>query len=194
MRHAVVAVDGDRCAPAAGAHGLAQQALDMATCTMAVVPRPTRWTRRIPSAARKMAGKAAGVKPLWPCAALLAAPSNGRGCFGDPANGPSSCGNVASGDVERLLRETVRASGWSAAIAVYRNHRTPRSYSGAFFAYFLCTSKESESAAGPKPPPPVRAPCRQTNRAAHGARGKRSRHATTLTPTFSNKWARDQGH
>ena len=80
--------------------------------------------------------------------------------------------NRASGPVERLLRETVRASGWSAAIAVYGNHRMPHCVQGAFFAYFLCTSKESESAAGPKPPPALQANNRQKHRAAHATRGK----------------------
>jgi hypothetical protein len=68
--------------------------------------------------------------------------------------------------VERLLRETVRTTGSSAAKAVYANHRTPRCIQGAFLAYFLCTSKESESAAGPKPPPAMRINTRQPTREA----------------------------
>ena len=43
---------------------------------------------------------------------------------------------------------------------------------GAFLAYFLCTSKESESAAGPKPPPALQPNTRQTIRNAHSIASK----------------------
>ena len=75
---------------------------------------------------------------------------------------------LVPGPVERLLRETVRTTGSSVAIAGYGDHRTPRCIQGAFLAYFLCTSKESESAAGPKPPPALHAHRRQSNRKAQG--------------------------
>ena len=45
----VVAVDADRCAPAGAAHGLAQQALDRATCTIAAGREPTRSGTRTPA-------------------------------------------------------------------------------------------------------------------------------------------------
>jgi hypothetical protein len=76
------------------------------------------------------------------------------------------CCTASSHLVERLLRETVRTTGSSVAKAVYANHRTPRCIQGAFLAYFLCTSKESESAAGPKPPPAMRINTRQPTREA----------------------------
>ena len=47
---------------------------------------------------------------------------------GDPAIWPTPRHAGASGAVERLLRETQRATGLSAATAVYVNHRTPRLY------------------------------------------------------------------
>ena len=61
-----------------------------------------------------------------------------------PAGRPWIRCDLTSHLVERLLRETVRTTDWSAAIAAYADHRTPRCIQGAFLAYFLCTSKESE--------------------------------------------------
>jgi hypothetical protein len=55
--------------------------------------------------------------------------------------------------VERLLRETQHTTTWSEAIRGYGDHRMR--VEGAFFAYFLCTSKESEPAAGTDPPPTI---------------------------------------
>jgi hypothetical protein len=71
----------------------------------------------------------------------------------------------------------MRPTGRSAAIGTNANHRTPRCIQGAFLAYFLCTSKESESAAGPKPSPAMHAYTRQTNREAHGADSKHGQEA-----------------
>ena len=194
-RRAVVGVDADRCAPAGGAHGLAQQALDRMTCEIAADPWPTRSTSLHQSGAREDLGLPAGVQTLWTAPTLRTAP---RRCARYPAlpartasaakrEGPQSsecrssgaraswlaprC-NRASGPVERLLRETVSTTARSAAIGDNADHRTPRCIQGAFFAYFLCTSKESESAAGPKPPPALQANNRQKHRAAHATRGK----------------------
>ena len=60
-RRAVVPVDTGRCAPAGGAHGLAQQALYMMTCEIAADPWPTRWTSLTQSGARKKPGLPANV-------------------------------------------------------------------------------------------------------------------------------------
>ena len=184
-RRAVVGVATGRCAPAGGAHGLAQQALDRAGNEIAAAHLPTRLGTRMP---------ALGCR--WPLALRFArctchdlhrsersdaARTEGQRQTldaGDPASWPSHRCAGASGPVERLLRETVRSNGWSAATGGYGDHRTPRCIEGAFLAYFLCTSKESESAAGPKPPPAMRAHTRQTNRKAHGAASK----ASSATP------------
>jgi hypothetical protein len=80
--------------------------------------------------------------------------------------------NLIPALVERLLRETMRTTGRSVATDVHGHHRTPRCIPGAFLAYFLCTSKESESAAGPKPPPALQAHTRQMLRKAHGIASK----------------------
>ena len=227
-RRAVVGVDSARCAQAGGAHGLAQQALDMATCAIAAQPRPTRWTRRHPSGARMKCGAPACLQAAWRCPALQSAAHRFARCCrlsartasaakregppaaecrhsGARAGWPHRNINLASGAVERLLRETVRTTGLSAANDVYANHRTPRCIQGAFLAYFLCTSKESESAAGPKPPPAMPAHTRQPHRAAHDttstlatkngkhARPEKSRAPSALTPTLSHTWERVQG-
>jgi hypothetical protein len=200
-RRALVGVDTGRCAPVGGAHSLARQALDIATGETAADPRPTHWTRRHQSGARKARGGLASLQPRWRCPALQTVP---RRCARYPAllastasaakrEGPLAaecrhsgaraswptprCGG-ASGHVERLLRETQLATGRSVATGVYANHRTPRFIQGAFLAYFLCTSKESESAAGPKPPPALHAHRRQKNRAALG---------TVRTPRIDQK-------
>ena len=57
--------------------------------------------------------------------------------------------------VERGFAITVTTAGRSAAQRGDRSPPTSRGccIEGAFFAYFLCTRKESRSAAGPKPPP-----------------------------------------
>jgi hypothetical protein len=190
-RRAVVAADTGRYAPAGGAHSLAQQALDRVTCAIAAVPQPTRWTRLHPSGTRKACGVPACLHAGWRCPALQSAPRRfaryrallARAASAAKREGPPAAecrhsgaraswphcnSNLASGAVERLLRETVRATGRSAATGVYGHHRTPRCIAGAFLAYFLCTSKESESAAGPKPPPALQTHTRQMHRAAHG--------------------------
>ena len=181
MRHAVVGVDTGRCAPAGGAHGLAQQALDRAGNEIAAPRLPTRLGTGMP---------ALGCR--WPLALRFARCT----CHdlhrsersdaarialrrrtldpGDPASWPSHRCAGASGPVERLLRETVRSNGWSAATGGYGDHRTPRCIEGAFLAYFLCTSKESESAAGPKPPPALQTNTRQRTCEAHSAASKQS--------------------
>jgi hypothetical protein len=96
------------------------------------------------------------------------------------------CCTASSHPVERLLRETVRTTGSSVAKAVYANHRTPRCIQGAFLAYFLCTSKESESAAGPKPPPAMRINTRQPTREA-------PRHCKQASKQASKRASRQAG-
>jgi hypothetical protein len=61
--------------------------------------------------------------------------------------------SLISRPVERLLRETQHTTTWSEAISGYGDHCMR--VEGAFFAYFLCTSKESEPAAGTDPPPTI---------------------------------------
>jgi hypothetical protein len=187
-QRAVVAVDIGRCAPAGGAHGLAQQALDRATCASTAVLRPTRWFTRVKRFSLPFGS--CRIAPLATVSAVAGTASAAtRG--GPPAtecrhSGAQTCWQVPRchlipGPVERLLRETVRTTGRSEATAGYGHHRTPRCIQGAFLAYFLCTSKESESAAGPKPPPALPAHTRQTNCEAHSAASKasRARQATT---------------
>ena len=184
-RRAVVAVDTGRCAPAGGAHGLAQQALDRATCANAAVRRPTRWVTRVKRSSLRCdscrIAALAIVKVLARSAseALREGPPAAE-CPHAGAQAGWQVGrcDLIPGPVERLLRETMRSTGRSAATGVYADHRTPRCIQGAFLAYFLCTRKEGESAAGPKPPPAMRAHTRQTNRKAHGAASK----ASSATP------------
>ena len=160
----MVAVDTGRCAPAGGAHGLAQQALDRATCANPAVRRPTRWVtlvkRSSPQCDSCRIATLATVKVLARTAseAMREGPPAAE-CRHSGAQAGWQAGrcNLIPGPVERLLRETVRTTGRSAATGVYGHHRTPRCIPGAFLAYFLCTSKESESAAGPKPPPALQA-------------------------------------
>ena len=173
-RRAVVAVASGRCAPAGGAHRLAQQALDKGWNEIAAARLPTRLGTGMPA-----------LDWRWPIAHRFArctcqhlhgserSDTARTACLrrtldaSGPARWRTPCCDLVLALVERLLRETVRATGRSAAIDVYGHHRTPRCIQGAFLAYFLCTSKESESAAGPKPPPAMQANTRQKNRAAH---------------------------
>jgi len=200
-RRALVGVDTGRCAPAGGALGLAQQALDIATGEISADTLPTHWTRRHQSGARKAWGRACRGQQHWRCPALQTAPRrfarypalSARTASAAKREGPlaAECRhsgaraswltprcNLASGPVERLLRETQPATGRSAATGVYANQCTPRCIQGAFLAYFLCTSKESESAAGPKPPPALQANNRQKNRAAHSTASQQAPHNT----------------
>ena len=64
-------------------------------------------------------------------------------------------GGERSWTVERGFARTVTTAGRSAAQRGDRSPPTSRGccIPGAFFASFLCTSKERKSAAGPKPPP-----------------------------------------
>ncbi len=188
MRRAVVAVASDRCAPAGGAHGLAQQALDRAGNEIAAAPVPTRLGTGMPAlacqwptarrCARCTRGQSHGSKRSDAARTGLRRRTLDAGDLGS-WHLPRCAG--ASGPVERLLRETVRTTGRSAAIAGYGNHRTPRCIPRCFLAYFLCTSKESETAAGPKPPPAFQADTRQMPREAHAnaSNANAARQATT---------------
>ncbi len=184
-RRAVVAVATGRCAPAVGAHGLAQQALDRAACASAAVRRPTRWVTRVKRLPLPFSSCRIAALATVKVVARTASEAKREGppaaeCRHSGAQTGWQVGrcDLIPGPVERLLRETMRSTGRSAATGGYANHRTPRCIQGAFLAYFLCTSKESESAAGPKPPPAMRAHTRQTNRKAHGAASK----ASSATP------------
>ncbi len=173
-RRAVVGVAAGRCAPAGGAHGLAQQALDRAGNESTARQVSTRLGTRMPalgcrwSIAHRFARCTCHhFQGSERSDAARIAPQRRTLDAGDPASCLSHRCAGASGPVERLLRETVRTTGRSVATGVYGHHRTPRWFPRCFLAYFLCTSKESESAAGPKPPPALQAHTRQTNREAH---------------------------
>jgi hypothetical protein len=184
-RRAVVPVDTGRCAPAGGAHGLAQQTLDRGQNTIAARRAPTRRTTCV-----KRSSKLFGTCRIAALATVkvLARTASKAMRDGPPAaecrhsgaqtSWPACHRNLIPAPVERLLRETVRTTGRSAATGVYGHHRTPRCIQGAFLAYFLCTSKESESAAGPKPPPAMPEHTRQTPREAH-SNASQARQPTT---------------
>jgi len=187
-RRAVVGAGADRCAPAGGAQRLAQQALDKGQNKITAGSPPTRRTTCVKRFAlqcksRRIAALAT-VKVLARTAseAMREGPpaAECRHCGAQTGWRASRC-NPIPARVERLLRETVRSTGRSAATGGYVYHRTPRCIPGAFLAYFLCTSKESESAAGPKPPPAMPTHTRQTTRNAHGAASTAST-ASTATP------------
>ena len=109
--HAVVAVVSDRYAPAGGARGLAQQALDRAT---------------FHQPGESAAGSLAARRGL----PLIHQPRRGLGLV-RPAPWPWSWRAVASRAVERRLRETARTPGRSAATVDHGHHRM-------FFQVFLC--------------------------------------------------------
>ena len=175
-RRAVVGAGAGRCAPAGGAQRLAQQALDKGQKKIAARRTPTRRTTcvkrfSLQCDSRRIAALAT-VKVLARTAseAMREGPPAAECRHSGAQTGwrASRC-NLIPARVERLLRETVRSTGRSAATGGYGYHRPPRCIQGAFLAYFLCTSKESESAAGPKPPPAMPTHTRQTTRNAHGA-------------------------
>jgi hypothetical protein len=163
-RRAVVAVASGRCAPAGGAHGLAQQALDKGQNKITARRAPTRRTTCV-----KRSRRACGSCRI---AALATVRLRARTASEAMREGPPAAEcrhsgaqtswqrprcNLVPALVERLLRETVRTTGRSAATDVYATTARRIGIPGAFLAYFLCTSKESESAAGPKPPPAMQA-------------------------------------
>ena len=133
MRRAVVAVDTGRCAPAGAAHGLAQPALDRATCASAAVHGPTRWVtciKRFSPLRSSCRIAALATERLMACtasAAMRGGPPAGECRHSGAQTGWQGVNsNLIPGPVERLLRETVLATGWSAATGVYGHHRTPR--------------------------------------------------------------------
>jgi len=93
-----------------------------------------------------------GRQPAWRGAGRLRCTSQGSHATPVPRPRARATRGIAKravgSPVERLLRERLRTTTRSAAIGPHADHRTP---SGAFFASFLCTSKEREAAAGPKP-------------------------------------------